>query len=66
VVQWLRILLSMQERQVPSLLRKLRSHMPRGQKTKTENRSKIGTNSIKRLQKQSTSKKKKNLKKQTH
>ena len=39
----------MQEVQVQSLIRELRSHMPRGQKNKTENRSNIVTNSIKTL-----------------
>ena len=34
---------------VRSLVRELRSHMPRGQKTKTENRSNVVTNSIKTL-----------------
>ena len=34
---------------VRSLVRELRSHMPRGQKTKTENRSNVVTDSIKTL-----------------
>ena len=49
IVQWLRLHLPIQEVQVPSLARELRSHMPRGQKTKTQNRSNIVTNSIKTL-----------------
>ena len=36
VVQWLRLCLPMQEVRVRSLVGELRSHMPRGQKTKTE------------------------------
>ena len=39
----------MQGVQVPSLVRHLRSHMPHSQKTKTQNRSNIVTNSIKTL-----------------
>ena len=34
-VQWLRLCLPMQGVQVQSLVGQLRSHMPRGQKTKT-------------------------------
>ena len=52
----------MQGVQVWSLVGELRSHMPRGQKTKTLNRSNIVTNSIKTLKMVPTSKKKKNLK----
>ena len=47
---------------VRSLVGKLRSHMPHGQKTKTQNRSNIVTNSIKTFKKWSTSKKKKKIK----
>ena len=39
----------MQGLQVPSLVGKLRSHMPFGQRTTAENRSSIVTNSIKSL-----------------
>ena len=48
-VQWLRLCLPMQGVQVRSLLQKLRSHMPRGQKNKTKNRSSTVTSSIKTL-----------------
>ena len=43
----LRFRLPMQGVQVCSLVRELRSHMPHGQKNKTENRSNSVTNSIK-------------------
>ena len=39
----------MQGVQVCSLVGELRSHMPRSQKTKTENKSKVVTNSMKTL-----------------
>ena len=39
----------MQRVQVQALVGELRSHMPQGQKTKTENRNNIVTNSIKTL-----------------
>ena len=39
VVQWLRYHLPMQWLQIQSLVGELRSHMPRGQKAKTENRN---------------------------
>jgi len=52
-VQWLRLPLPVQGVQVRSLVRKLRSHMPQGQKTKNINKrrrkSNIITNSIKTL-----------------
>ena len=47
VVQWLR--LPMQEVQVRSLVRELRPHTPPDQKTKTQNRSNIVTDSIQTL-----------------
>ena len=47
-VQWLR--LPMQEVWVRSLVRELRPHTPRDQKTKTQNRSNIVTDSIKTLE----------------
>ena len=47
MVQWLRLRLPKQGVQVRSLVGELRSHMPRGQKTKTKNRRNIVTNSIK-------------------
>ena len=47
MVQGLRLYLSMQAVQVQSLLGELRSHMPRGHKTKTKDRSSIVTESIK-------------------
>ena len=47
MVQGLRPRLSMQGVQVQSLVGERRSHMPRGQKTKTKNRRKVVTNSIK-------------------
>ena len=49
MVQWLRFHPPMQGVQVQSLVRKLRSHMPWDQKTKTWNRSNIVRNSIKIL-----------------
>ena len=49
VVQWFRLHLPVQGEQVQSLVGELRSHMPQGQKTKTQNRSNIVTNSIKTL-----------------
>ena len=62
-VQWLRLYFPMQEVQVQSLVRKLKSHMPRSQKTKTSNRSNTVTNSIKTLKMvHIQKKKKKNLK----
>ena len=51
-IQWLRLHLPMQEVQVQSLVRKLRSYMPHGQKTRTwpeNNRNNIVTHSIKTL-----------------
>ena len=36
VAQWLRLRLPMQGVRVPALVRELRSHMPRGQKTNTQ------------------------------
>ena len=45
VVQWLGLGLQMQEMRIQSVVRALRSHMPRGQKT--SNRSNIATDSIK-------------------
>ena len=47
VVQGLRIHLSMQDLQVQSLVGELRSHIPCGQRAKTENRNNMITNSIK-------------------
>ena len=47
VVQCLRLCLPMQGVWVQCLVGKLRSHMPWGQETKTENRNNIVTNSIK-------------------
>ena len=44
VVQWLKLHLLMHGVLVQSLVGDLRSHMPRGQKTKTLNRSNIFTN----------------------
>lgn len=44
-----KISLPMQGVRVPSLVRELRTHKPHSQKTKTQNRSKIVTNSIKTL-----------------
>ena len=58
VVQWLGLGLQMQEMRIQSVVRALRSHMPRGQKT--SNRSNIATDSIK-IFKWSTLKKKKKL-----
>ena len=49
VVQWFRLHLPVQGEQVQSLVGELRSHMPQGQKTKTQNRSNIVTNLIKTL-----------------
>ena len=49
MVQWLRLHLPMQGVWVRSLVRELRFHIPRGQKTKTKSRSYIATNSIKTL-----------------
>ena len=49
VIQWLRHCLPVQELQVQSLVREVRSHMPHGQKTKTSNRSNILTDSTKTL-----------------
>ena len=46
-----------------SLVGELRFHLPHGQKTKTENRSNIVTNSIKALKYGQHQKKKKNLEK---
>ena len=48
-VRWLGLRLLMQEMWVQSLVRELRSHMPHGQNTKTQNWSNIVTNSIKTL-----------------
>ena len=59
MVQWLRLPLPMQRVRVQSLVRKLRPHMPRGQKTKTYNRSNIITNPIKTLKMVHIKKKKK-------
>ena len=59
MVQWLRLPLPMQRVRVQSLVRKLRPHMPRGQKTKTYNRSNIITNPIKTLKMVHIQKKKK-------
>ena len=47
VTQSLRLCLPMEQVQALSLVREVRSHMPRGQKTKTYNRNSIVTNSIK-------------------
>ena len=55
VVQWLGLGLQMQEMRIQSVVRALRSHIPRGQKT--SNRSNIATDSIK-IFKWSTLKKK--------
>ena len=49
VVQWLRLRLPVQGVRVRSLVGELRSHMPGGQTTKTQNRSNIVTKSIKTL-----------------
>ena len=49
MLQWLRLHPPMQEVQVRSLVRELRSHRPRGQKNKTWKRSNIVINSIKTL-----------------
>ena len=49
VVQWLRLRLPVQPVRVRSLVGELRSHMPQGPKTKTENRSNSVTNSVKTL-----------------
>ena len=49
VVQWLGLGLPVQKVGVQSLVGELRSHMPHGQRTKTENRNHIVTNSIKTL-----------------
>ena len=49
VVQCLGLCLSLQGVQVRSLVRELRNHMPSSQKTKTQNRSYIATNSTKTL-----------------
>ena len=48
-VQWLRLHLPIQEAWVPSLVMISRSHMPHSQKSKTQNRINIVTNSIKIL-----------------
>ena len=48
-----------------SLVGELRFHLPHGQKTKTENRSNIVTNSIKTLKYGQHEKKKKNLEKRS-
>ena len=45
-VQWLRFNLPVQWVWVRSLVGELRSHMPCGQKTETENRNNIVTNSV--------------------
>ena len=47
--QWLRLHFSMQGEWVPSLVGELKSYMPPGQKTKTQNRINIVTNLIKTL-----------------
>ena len=44
VVQWLRYHLAMQWVHIQSLVGEIRSHMPRGQKTKPENRNNTVTN----------------------
>ena len=62
VVKQLRPCLPMQGVWVPSLVRKLRSHMAGGQKNKTYNRNNMVTNSVKTL-KTVIKKKKKSLKK---
>ena len=49
VVLWLRLCLPMQGEGVQSLVRELRSHVPHGQKIKTQNRSNTVANSIKAL-----------------
>ena len=49
VVQGLGLCLPLQGVQVRSLVRELRNHMPSSQKTKTQNRSYIATNSTKTL-----------------
>jgi len=49
VVRCLGLCLSLQGVQVRSLVRELRNHMPSSQKTKTQNRSYIATNSTKTL-----------------
>ena len=49
VVRWLRLRLPMQGVRFRSLVRELKSHMPQGQNTKTQNRSNVVTNSIKTL-----------------
>ena len=59
MVQWLRFRLPMQGVWVQSLVRKLRSHISLGQKTKTWNRSSIVTNSRKTLKMVHIKKKKK-------
>ena len=41
---WLRFHLPMEGVKVQSLIREPRTHMPHGQKTKTQNRSNIATN----------------------
>ena len=58
-VQWLQFPLPKQGLQVQSLVGELRSHMPRGQKAKTLNRSNAVTNSIKTLKMVRMRKKKK-------
>ena len=50
VVWWLRLRLPVRGVQVRSLVGKLRSHMPPGQKPRTYNRSDVVTNSIKSLE----------------
>ena len=47
MVQGLRLRLAMQGLQLQSLVGERRSHVPRGQKSKTKNRRKVATNSIK-------------------
>ena len=49
VVQWLGLPLTMQRVWIGSLVREQRSHMPPGQKSKTQNRSNIVTNAKKTL-----------------
>ena len=49
VFQWLRHCFSNSRGTGLTLVRELRSHMPHGPKTKTENRSNVVTNSIKTL-----------------
>ena len=46
-LQWLRLHLPVQGLWVQSQVRELRPHVPRGQETKTQNRSTIVTDSIK-------------------